>query len=350
MEDHLFREILSQPDVWRRTLSRILGKSRRLEKIDSLIGNRPVLFTGCGSSYFLSLAVAPMWSRFVGGRALALSASDVMMYPESCVTRGETGTVVGISRSGTTPETRGAVRLLRKSFGWHAAGVTCHDGTSLLDECEGSLVLAEAAETSRFTTRALTTTVLALQALAAVRTKNSELEAELRRLPDLADGLLACYGTLVKGMAARGIYNRFIYLGQGPYLGFARELMLKTEEIVRIPAEVSETLEYLHGPKYAADASTLITVILSEAGARDQLDALAKIKSIGAKVAVACEKATPEVAAGTDFVIELNSGLSDYGRMLLVMPLMQLFIYHRAVATGRSAWIKDMVISSRSPA
>ncbi len=350
MEDRLFREILSQPDVWRRTLSRILSKSSPLGKIDSLIGNRPLLFTGCGSSYYLSLAVASMWRGLVGDRTLALSASDVMMHPESCFARGETGTVVGISRSGTTPETLEAVRLLRRSFGWHAAGVTCHDGTGLVDECEYALILAEAAETSRFTTRALTTTVLALQTLAAVRMKNPDLEAELRRLPDLADGLLPRYGASVKDAATRGGYNRFIYLGQGPYFGFARELMLKTQEIVRIPAEACETLEYLHGPHFSADPSTLITVILSDYGAPYQLDALAKIKMAGAKVAVVCEKLSPEVAAGTDFVIELNSGLSDYGRMLLVMPPMQLFIYHRAVATGRSAWIKEMVISSRSPA
>jgi fructoselysine-6-P-deglycase FrlB-like protein len=221
--------------------------------------------------------------------------------------------------------------------------VTCHPGTPVLAESEGSLVLDEAAEISRFTTRAFTATLLALQALAAMRTKNSELEGELRRLPDLADGLLTQFEALVKDKATRGSYNRFVYLGQGPYLGFAMELMLKAEEIIRVPAEACETLEYLHGPKFAADAATLITVILSDAGAQYQLDALAKLKDIGAKVAVVCEKATADIVAGTDFVIELGSGLSDYGRMLLVMPLMQFFIYHRAIAVGRSAWIKEMV-------
>jgi glucosamine--fructose-6-phosphate aminotransferase (isomerizing) len=343
LEDHILREILSQPDVWRRTLDRMFGKDTPLKRIDALIGDGPVLFTGMGSSYYLSIAAAPMWRHYVGGRARVLSASNVITYPEICALGFAKGTVFGISRSGETFETRDAVRLLRQTYGWRSIGVTCHASTAVLAESEGSLVLGEAAEISRFTTRALTTTVLALQALAAARTRNSELEGELRRLPDLADGLLARYGALVKDKAAQGGYNRFVYLGQGPYLGFARELMLKTEEIVRVPAEVCETLEYLHGPKYAADASTLVTVILSDTGAQYQFDALAKIKGIGAKVAAVCEKATPEIAADTDFVIELNSGLSDYGRMLLVMPLMQLFIYHRAVAAGQSAWINKMV-------
>ena len=343
MEDHILKEILSQPDVWRCTLDRLFRSDSPLKGIDKLIGDGPVLFTGMGSSYYLSIAAAPMWRHYVGGKARVLSASNVITYPEICSSGLAKGTVFGISRSGETFETRDAVRLLRRTHGWSSIGVTCHPGTPVLAESEGSLVLDEAAETSRFTTRALTTTVLALQALAAMRAKNSELEGELQRLPDLADGLLTQFEALVKDKATRGSYNRFVYLAQGPYLGFAMELMLKAEEIIRVPAEACETLEYLHGPKFAADAATLITVILSDAGAQYQLDALAKLKDIGAKVAVVCEKATADIVAGTDFVIELGSGLSDYGRMLLVMPLMQFFIYHRAIAVGRSAWIKEMV-------
>jgi glucosamine--fructose-6-phosphate aminotransferase (isomerizing) len=343
MEDHLLREILSQPTVWRRTLAALFGKDSPLKWLDPLVADGPVLFTGMGSSYYLSMAAAPMWARLVGSRVLVSSASDVLTSPDACVPHDAKGTIIGISRSGKTFETRDAVRLLRRTHGWRSIGVTCHAGTALAKECEASLILDAAAETSRFTTRALTTTLLAMEAWAAVRSGSSKFEAELRRLPDLADGLLARYGALVKEKAAQGNYSRFVYLGQGPYLGFARELMLKAEEIIRVPAEVCETLEYLHGPKYAADASTLVTVILSDAGAQYQLDALAKIKRVGAKVAVVCERTTPDVAAGTDFVIELGSGLSDYGRMLLVMPLMQLFIYHRAVAAGQSTWIKKMV-------
>jgi glucosamine--fructose-6-phosphate aminotransferase (isomerizing) len=349
LEDHLLGEILSQPDVWRRTLDRMFGNDSPLKQINALIVDGPVLFTGMGSSYYLSIATAPMWRHYVGGRTRVLSASNVITYPEICAFGRAKGTVFGISRSGETFETRDAIRLLMRTYGWSSIGVTCHPGTPVLAECEGSLVLGEAAEISRFTTRAFTATLLALQALAATRIGDKEFEAELRRLPDLAAGLLSRFGALVKEKAAQGSYNRFVYLGQGPYLGFAKELMLKAEEIIRVPAEACETLEYLHGPKFAADASTLITVILSDSGAQYQLDALAKIKGVGAKVAVVCEKATPDISAGTDFVIELGSGLSDYGRMLLVMPLLQLFIYHRAIAAGRSAWIKEMVYPSEGP-
>jgi glutamine---fructose-6-phosphate transaminase (isomerizing) len=342
LEDHLYTEILSQPDVWRRALDRLLGAGSPIRGIDALVGDGPVLFTGMGSSYFLSLAAAPMWRHDVGGEARALSASDIITFPRDLIPGGARGTVFGISRSGTTFETRDAVRFLRRGHGWRSIGITCHQGTPVLEECEAALVLDEAAEVSRFTTRALTTTVLALQALAALRSKNGNLEAEIDRLPDLAQGLLTKYEGRVKEAAARGRYDRFVYLGQGPYLGFARELALKTEEVVRAPAEACETLEYLHGPKYAADGATLVAVILSGSGGTYELEALKKIRETGARVAVVSESA-PAEAEGADFVIELGSGLSEYGRMLLVMPLLQLFVYFRAVSAGQSAWIKKMI-------
>ena len=347
MEDHIYKEILSQPEVWRRTLDRLLGGESPLRRIEAVVGEGPVLFTGMGSSFFLSIAAAPMWRHYVGGEAHALSASEIITCPGIRPSGPVEGTVFGVSRSGETFETRDAVRVLRKAHGWRAIGVTCRPGTPVLEECEASLVLDEAAEVSRFTTRGLTTTLLALQALAALKSKNRTLEEELVRLSDLARGLLVKYEEGVKEAAVRGNYDRFVFLGQGPYLGFARELALKTEEIVRAPAEACETLEYLHGPKYAADETTLISVMLSGSGECYEPDALSKIREVGTRVAVIGETVTSDAAAGADFVIELGSGLSEYGRMLLVMPLMQLFVYHRAVAAGRSAWIREMVYGPR---
>lgn len=332
MRDPFLAEVLSQPRVWRRTLDSLVRKDGPLTWIDSLVGEGPVLFTGMGSSYFLSIAAAPLWRRFVGGRALAVSASDILTYDGDLVPRGIVGTVIGVSRSGRTFETRDAVRLLREKRGWRTVAVTCREATPLARQCDAALVLGDASEKSRFTSRGFTTTLLALQALAAARSGNKTLEGELLRLSDLAQGLLDRHSARIREEAETGPWSRFVFLAQGPYMGLARELQLKTEEVIRAPAEACQTLEYLHGPKYAADAATLVIVLLSDAGAKHQLKALAKIKRLRAPVSIVCERATRKVAAGAGLVVELRSGLSDYGRMLLAMPLMQLFI--RLLASG----------------
>jgi len=203
--------------------------------------------------------------------------------------------------------------------------------------------LAEAAEVSRFTTRALTAMILSLQVLLARRTRNEELERELLQLPGNASRLLERYAGPIADFARSGIFQDYVYLGQGPYFGIALELALKTKEMVRVPAVAYPSLEYLHGPRYAATSSTLIVVLLSDAGGKYQLEILPKLKPLGAKIAVVCERAAAEVSANADFVLELESGLSDYGRMLLMVPLLQLFAYYRAIAAGKSAWIEQMV-------
>lgn len=342
MDDYTIREILSQPEIWQRTLDTLRIENGLLQRINSQITDGPVIFVGCGSSYYLSLAVAPVWSHFTRRTARAVSASEVMMYPEAHFDGHAKGTVFAVSRSGETPETCWVIRHLRQSHNWRAVGLTCYEGALLVADCDDAIVLPEAAEVSRFTTRALTAMALAVEILVARRTQKIEFERELLQLPNVAERLLARYGGLIQDLANNN-FSQYVFLGQGPYFGLASELMLKTKEMARTPAEAYPSLEFLHGPKYAADPSTLITVLLSDGGRDHQLEMLPKLKSLGAKIATICERATPEVTANADFVVELESGLSDYGRMLLVMPLLQLFAYRRALALGKSEWIKEMV-------
>jgi glucosamine--fructose-6-phosphate aminotransferase (isomerizing) len=342
-DDYVLQEILSQPEIWQRTLSMVKAVDGPPKKLWSLIGKRPVILTGCGSSFYLSQATSPLWNRFGGAPASAVSASDLVMYPEGYCGGHQVGIVLAVSRSGKTVETCEAAHYARHTLGWHTVAATCYSDTPLIETCEEALVLADAAEVSRFTTRALTATILSFEMLLALHARNAELQRELLQLPEQASRLLARYGEKIRNFAQTGNFEDYVYLGQGPYFGLAAELMLKTKEMARTSAEAYPSLEYAHGPRYAASSSTLIVVLLSEGGRKYQLELLPKLKNLGAKIAVVCERTIGEATANADFVLELESGLSDYGRMLLVMPLLQLFAYHRAVAVGKSAWIRQMV-------
>ena len=348
-DHYVLREILSQPEIWRRTLATVQAEGGLHEKLRSFIGKRPVLFTGCGSSYYLSLACWPVWNTLGAGPASALSATDLMLYPEGYWSGQQPGTLFAVSRSGKTVETFEAARH-GQALGWHTVAVTCYRDTPLIGICEESLVLADAAETSRFTTRAWTAGVLALEMVLALLTRNVELQRELPQLPGNVSRLLDRYHEKISDIARTGAFHDYVFLGQGPYFGAASELALKMKEMVRTSAEAYPSLEFLHGPRYAATSLTLIVVLLSGGGAKYQLELLPKLKPLGAKIAVVCERAGAEVAANADFVFELQSGLSDYSRMLLMVPLLQLFAYHRAVGVGKSSWIEQMInLPAKSP-
>lgn len=335
MGQHTIDEIHSQPGIWRRTLEVMRGSASPLSELDSYGLRGPVLFTGCGSSYYLALAAAAAWSRFTGVPGMALSATDVMMYPECHFPSPREGTVVAISRSGKTVETRDAISHLKQALAWSAVGISCNTGVPVVGACDAAVVLAEAAEKSRFTTRAFTTTLLATL-LWAARRGHPELEHELLQAPDLASRLIERYEATAQQLAQSGKFDQYIYLGQGPYFGLACEAMLKTKEMACTPAEAYHSQELMHGPRYAVGASTLIVVLLSDGGRKWQLELLPKLKGFGAQVLVICDQAAPEVREHSDWVWELGSGLSDYGRLLLVMPLVQLFAYYRALALGKT--------------
>jgi len=262
MGEHTIQEIHSQPDIWRHTLRSMLGEASPLAALDSLAREGPVLFTGCGSSYYAALAAAAAWSRFTGVPGAALSATDVMMYPECHFPAGTRGTVVAISRSGKTIETRDAAARL----GWPTVGISCNAGSAVLAVCSAEIVLAAAAEKSRFTTRVFTSTLLTVLLWAARRAGDRGLEQELLQAPALAQGLIERYEPAAQILARTGQFDQYIYLGQGPYFGLASEAMLKTKEMAGTPAEVYHTQELLHGPKYAVGQSTLVVVLVSDGG------------------------------------------------------------------------------------
>jgi len=334
MGQHTIQEIHSQPDIWRRTLETMRGTASPLTELDGYGLKGPVVFTGCGSSYYLALAAAAAWSRFAGVPGMALSATDVMMYPECHFPAPVQGTVVAISRSGKTVETLDAICQLKQALGWHVIGISCNPGTPVVGACDAAVILAEAAEKSRFETRAFTATLLTAL-LWAARRGHPELEAELLQAPDLADRLIERYEAVAQDLAQSGKFDQYIFLGQGPYFGLACEAMLKTKEMACTPAEAYHSQEIMHGPRYAVGPSTLIVVLLSDGGRKWQLELLPKLKGFGAQLLVICDQAVPEVREHFDWVWELGSGLSDYGRMLLVMPLVQLFAYYRALALGK---------------
>jgi fructoselysine-6-P-deglycase FrlB-like protein len=111
--------------------------------------------------------------------------------------------------------------------------------------------------------------------------------------------------------------------------------MLKIKEMACTPAEAYHGMELMHGPKYAVNKETLIMYLLSDSVQDNELRLLNRIKELGGHIGIICEKAPPHVMQLSDDVFELQSGLSENARLVLVMLLMQLYAYYRSLAVGR---------------
>src|SRR5678815_2893193 len=92
-----YREIKSQSEAWQNALDVANASS-----LPHAAGYEQVIFTGCGSTYYLSLAAAALYQELTGRAARAVPASEMLLNPQIVVRENVPQLLVAISRSGTT--------------------------------------------------------------------------------------------------------------------------------------------------------------------------------------------------------------------------------------------------------
>jgi glucosamine--fructose-6-phosphate aminotransferase (isomerizing) len=110
-----YREIKSQTEAWAQALD--VTRHLSLPRADQY---QLVIFTGCGSTYYLSVAAAALYQELTGCAARAVSAGELLLNPQTVVGRvapngdaiatNSTVLLVAVSRSGATSETVKAVQ------------------------------------------------------------------------------------------------------------------------------------------------------------------------------------------------------------------------------------------------
>src|SRR5512143_260751 len=103
-----YREIKTQTEAWEQALKAIQAAA-----LPRASGYKHVIFTGCGSTYYLSLAAAALYQELTGRAARAVPAGELLLNPQSSLTRERT-LLIAVSRSGTTTETVKAVEKFRR--------------------------------------------------------------------------------------------------------------------------------------------------------------------------------------------------------------------------------------------
>jgi len=332
MTDYTLSEIQSQPEVWQQILE-LCEKQEHTNISEWMNAGQPVL-TGSGSSFYLCLTAAAFFTRLSRRRAFAVSGSEVCTFPDALFSEKETYSLLAVSRNGKSAETVGAARWFKQFQSATPVAVSTVTSSPLLEICEPGLLLTSAAEKSRYMTRAFTGGLLALQYLISAGTGNHSIATELRKLPEACRRVIESCRSTVKFIAEEKQFDDYVGLGQGPFYGLAAESMLKVKEMVRAPAEAYPSLEVLHGPNHLLSGKTLITLLHAESARAYEWGMLERLRPSGACRFVICEKASPEIRANADFVFEIGSGVSELAYMLLMMPVMQLFAYYRARATG----------------
>jgi len=176
--------------------------------------------------------------------------------------------------------------------------------------------------------------LLLTQALTTVLARDDRMLERLQRLPDALENLVARLGDLPQRLGADQNIERFFFLGSGPLYGLANEAMLKTKEMSLSYAEAYHPLEFRHGPMSMVNEHTLVAGFLSDVGLAEELRVLEEMQRLGARILALVEDASIFTAWQADHVVELRSGLDEWERGPLYLPVIQRLAYHRAVAKG----------------
>jgi glutamine---fructose-6-phosphate transaminase (isomerizing) len=330
---HTWKEIHSQGTVCQSVLDETRASHNFEEVLRSATGKRAWIFVGCGTSFYLAEAAATSWRMLTGQPAHAVPASEVLLFPKLLQTEGTDLQAVVISRSGRTSEAVRAATALRKDLRIQTAGITCARNSELEKACDTTIVLDTADEQSTVMTRSFTSMLLTLQTLAARSAGNSQFIESLRTMAEAFPARLSTFARQIEDFVTMHSFADYVFLGQGPFHGIAREAALKVMEMSCSYSQFFHTLEFRHGPKAIVSPATCLTFFLSDTAQKAETEVLQEMKALGGVIIAICNHANDEIRRSSDLLIELETNY-DLVRLAPSIVPCQLLGYFSGLKKG----------------
>ncbi len=317
------QEIISQPEAWSAALNVLSGERQAIRDLDGGHFDQ-VLFTGCGSTYYLALAAASLTQELTGCTCRAFPASELWLNPQCSYTCGKT-MLVAVSRSGETTETLSACQAFLSDRRGELLTLSCYGDMPLAKMGTFNLVLPSGQEQSVAQTRAFSTLYLATVVMACMWAGRQDLFDSLGCLPEVGGHILNDYAPLAGELGRDPALERFYWLGSGARHGLACELSLKMKEMSLTHSEPFHFMEFRHGPKSMITPSTLVVGLRSTLNGPYEAAVLADVRALGGRVLDMAED-------GTD--VRVASGLDETIRDVLYLPVGQLIAFERSLSKG----------------
>lgn len=325
-----YQEIKSQPQAWQASLAH--ANEQYIHVQEHIQKPWPeVIFTGCGSTHYLSLSAAARWQALTGISARGIPASEIWHYPQSILTKA-TPLLVAVSRSGSTTETIKAIQQYQTRYDQQPVVISCYPDNPMVNSSPYVLLTKDAEEKSVAQTKSFTSMLVMAQYLALQASPNAiKLADQIQTLPKTLDGLFSQYESAIQEVAIDRQFSKFVFLGSGINYGLASEAMLKMKEMSLSISEVFHFMEFRHGPMSMVTEDTLVIGLVDDATDDEELKVLKEMQKIGARTLAIGESLQKGQA---DHIFSLKSGVDPLVRGPLYIPLLQLLAYYRAMHNG----------------
>ncbi len=316
---HTYNEIKSQTEAWAQALDVV--HASHLPKAGDY---DMVLFTGCGSTYYLSLAAAALYQELTGRAARAVPAGELLLNSQTVVRDNISHLLVAISRSGTTTETVKAVEKFKNEKRGDVVVITNY-AEVLSRSADVNIVIDKGQEESVAQTRSFASMYVAVTAFCAQMAGRGDLVEALKPLPVIGKLVMSKYEAYAKSLGENLNFDRFYFLGSGLRYGLACEVNLKMKEMTLTHSEPFHFLEFRHGPMSMVNAQAVVVGMLSDSNRIHEMKVLSEMKMLGGTVASLGE-------SEADVCIE--SGIPESIRSVLYLPVLQLMAFYRSLAKG----------------
>jgi tagatose-6-phosphate ketose/aldose isomerase len=322
---HTLREILQQPQTWRRTYEKVQSSAGPIAEFLEGAGlgakQLNVLLVGAGTSDYIGKSVCALLQKSWLCNVAAIPSTDLLTNMEHHVIPDRDYLWISFSRSGDSSE---GVAVLEQALTLfprikHLI-VTCNKNGGMARSFESrnnvlSFVLDdEVNDRGLAMTSSFSNMVIAAQALPHLRTL-AAYGSIVEILATSASRVLPGAMSVCERIVAQG-FSKVCFLGTGPLKGAAIESALKVLELTggRVIGFAESFLGLRHGPLSAVDGDTLVVAFLSADLRRRafEMDLLQEIENkelTGKFLIVAPSEA--ETLSGNVLRLQLSEPISD---------------------------------------
>jgi glutamine---fructose-6-phosphate transaminase (isomerizing) len=319
---HTYTEIKSQTKAWQNALDVTRSHTEAIMRLTDRY--EQVIFTGCGSTYYLSLAGAALFQVLTGKAARAVPGGELLLNPSTVMNSRSRCLLIAVSRSGTTTETLKAVEKFKLEDHGNVIVISNYD-TALVKSGDLSIIIPEGQEKSVAQTRSFASMYVAVTALCAIAAGRIDLLDAMTALPETGLKLMDHYEAIARQLGEDQSFDRFYFLGSGINYGLACEVNLKMKEMTLTHSEPFHFLEFRHGPMSMANEKAVVVGLLSDKNNPYELTVLNEMQAKGAHIFVLSE-------SGGDVIFD--SGIPEEVRGVLYLPVLQLMAFYRSLAKG----------------
>lgn len=343
-EHFMMKEIYEQPKAVADTLNSVLKDGRidlsEVGLTEEIIRDiSQIYIIACGSAYHVGMTAQYVLEDLTGIPVRVELASE-FRYRKPIMDPG--GLAVVISQSGETADSLAALREAKK-LGVRTLGIINVVGSSIAREADHVFYTLAGPEISVATTKAYSTQLMAVYALALqfaiVREKITEEQyenyiAELQTIPEKIQKILEDKERL-QWFASKQVNARDVFfIGRGIDYAISMEGSLKMKEVSYIHSEAYAAGELKHGTISLIEDDTLVIGVLTQPELYEKtVSNMVECKSRGAYLMGLTSFGNYNIEETADFTVYIPRTDPHFATSLAVIPL-QLIGYYVSVARG----------------